>query len=139
MHLDISGWFIRKTPLEREQKPHEEAAIQFLSGPLAQKIIGLSKDTMTIGREEQNDIVVPDAHISRRHARIYKQHETWLIENLSQSSAISIDQQRLSQGTLQNNSKVSLGETISFVFLIQAPETQPSMDETILRPQAELV
>ncbi len=86
-----------------------------------------------------------EARISRQHARIYKQNDTWIIENLSQSSYITVNKQHLSQGRLEHNSEVFLGEFISFVFLL-LPEvsytTQPTElllpEQTLIKPTAEL-
>lgn len=107
--------------LEAEQKPLGEIAIRFLNGLLAEKIIYIQKLVTTIGRDRQNDIVVLDPTVSRHHACIRWLNGSWTIENLSQSSYVAINQQRTQQGILQHNSVVSLGENISFVFLVQQP------------------
>jgi ABC-type multidrug transport system ATPase subunit/pSer/pThr/pTyr-binding forkhead associated (FHA) protein len=105
-----------------------EVAIQFLNGPLAEKIISIQKPVTAIGRDRQNDIVVSDPGVSRSHACIRWLNGSWTIENLSQSSFVAINQQRTPKGILQHNSVVSLGENISFVFLVQrsVPVVQPS-------------
>jgi len=112
--------------LDAEQKPLGEIAIRFLSGPLAEKIIYIQKPVTTIGRDKQNDIIVFDQRVSRRHACIRQLNGSWIIENLSQSSYVAINQQRTPQGILQHNSVVSLGDNISFVFLVRQPVAQPA-------------
>ncbi len=94
-------------------------SIQFLSGPLTDKVIAISKAVTTIGRDGENDIVVLDPRVSRRHACIRLQGNGWTIENLSSNNFVAINQQRMQQGILQNSSMVSLGESTSFVFLLQ--------------------
>ena len=105
--------------MEIEQKSVGEVAIRFLSGPLVEKTIAIQKPVTIIGRDPQSDIVVFDPRVSRRHACIRMTNDSWSIENLSQSSYITINQQRMQQGILQNNNIVGLGEDTSFVFLIQ--------------------
>ncbi|HEX9134246.1 MAG TPA: FHA domain-containing protein, partial [Ktedonobacteraceae bacterium] len=110
--------------MEAEQKVVNEVAIRFLSGPLAEKTISIQKPATVIGRDRQNDIVVEDPRVSRRHACIRWEDDSWTIENLSQTSYVAINQQRAQQGILQHNSVVNLGENTSFIFLYQQPEAQ---------------
>lgn len=39
-------------------------------------------DSVVIGRSSQCDLTIADAFLSRRHARLFRQHERWLIEDL---------------------------------------------------------
>ena len=96
-----------------------ESKIRFLSGPLTEKTINIQKPEITIGRDTQNDICVLDPKVSRRHARIYRQGDSWTIENLSQNSYVAVNQQRIKQSVLQHNAIVKLGENTSFVFISQ--------------------
>ena len=117
--------------MNAKQQPLDDVAIRFLSGPLAGKSFPLQQQVTTIGRDQQNDIVVSDQRVSRHHARIHYLDGSWTIESLSQRSSLAIGQQRTKQGILQHNSTVNLGETIRFVFLVQPPTTReqpPSPD-----------
>ncbi len=113
--------------MEAEQKPVSAVAIRFLNGPLAEKIVHIRKPVTVIGRDGNNDIVLLDQRVSRRHACIRWRDGSWTVENLSQSSYVAINQQRSLQGILQHNSVVNLGEHISFVFLVQQAVVQPSI------------
>ncbi|HET8844670.1 MAG TPA: FHA domain-containing protein, partial [Ktedonobacteraceae bacterium] len=117
-------------------------AIQFLNGPLAEKIIPLEKRVVTIGRDRQNDIVVLDAKVSRSHARLSWLDGAWKVENLSQRSFISIDQQRAEQGVLRDKNVVNLGEAISFIFLLQPLSVQTefpaSLTELAMHPTIDM-
>lgn len=117
--------------MEIEQNPSERPALQFLSGPLAEKVIQVQKPVIAIGRDRQNDIVVLDQSVSRHHARIVWKQDSWIIENISQSSFIAIDQQRTQQGILQHNKVVRLGENISFIFLLPQPSLLIAQQPTV--------
>ncbi|WP_246039219.1 FHA domain-containing protein [Dictyobacter alpinus] len=106
------------------QKPPAEAAVRFLDGPLAEKVIFLDKPMITIGRDAQNDIVVSDPRVSRHHARIRWFGNAWIIENISQNNQITLDEQRIQQGQLYHNGVVKLNPTISFVFFLRQPDIQ---------------
>ncbi len=108
-----------------EQKPITGVAIRFLTGPLEAKTIPIKQTETVIGRDATCDIVVLDPKVSRRHAVIRWLGDEWSIENLSQTSFIAVDQQRVKQATLANNSVVDVGEGISFVFLIQQAAVEP--------------
>ncbi|HYX48370.1 MAG TPA: FHA domain-containing protein, partial [Ktedonobacteraceae bacterium] len=101
--------------MEIEQKSAGGVAIRFLSGPLVEKTISIQKPETIIGRDPQSDIIVFDPRVSRRHACISMVNGSWSIENLSQSSFITINQQQVQHGILQNNNVVGLGENTSFV------------------------
>ncbi|MDQ6661657.1 MAG: FHA domain-containing protein, partial [Chloroflexota bacterium] len=110
--------------MEIEQKQASEVAIRFLNGPLAERNISIEKPVITIGRDRQNDIVVLDPGVSRQHACIRWLDGSWTIENCSQNNYVAINQQRTRQGILQHNNVVSLGENVSFVFLVGQPVDQ---------------
>jgi ABC transport system ATP-binding/permease protein len=99
----------------------DASSIQFLSGPLAGKALHLHKPVMQIGRDNSNDIVIFDPKVSRFHARLIWSNGVWSIENLSQKSVVTVDQNRVQRSALQHNSKVILGDDTSFVFLINSP------------------
>lgn len=117
-------------------KPASAAAIRFLSGPLADKVISLQKSESFLGRNESNDIVIFDPKVSRQHARIYYQNGSWMIENLSQNSIIYLDQERVQNGILQHNSTVNLSENTSFVFQLQPSHETVIQSQTVIIPTA---
>jgi pSer/pThr/pTyr-binding forkhead associated (FHA) protein len=122
--------------------------IHFLTGPLAGKMIYLQKPVTTIGRDRQNDIVVPDPTVSRYHARIRWLDDGWVIENLSQHSSLSLENQRVQQGNLDHQNQVKLGANVHFTFLLSQAGAQarpssiplqeiPEQKTVSLPPQAQ--
>lgn len=123
------------------------ALIKFLSGPLEGQSFPLQKPTLTIGRETTNDIVVQnDPKVSRVHARLSSRGDTWSVENLSQSSFVSIDKKTVQRAEIAHQTIIYLGDTTSFVFLIPAqgsgaiekPAPLPAANQTLppVGPQA---
>ena len=110
-------------------------SIKFLRGPLEGQTFSISKPVTTIGRELTNDIVVKnDAKVSRLHARLLWKDGEWSIEKLSQSSFLTVNQQKVQQALISNNTIIGLGEDTSFVFLTSTA-VQTSPQATILRPR----
>ncbi|HEY0756968.1 MAG TPA: FHA domain-containing protein [Ktedonobacteraceae bacterium] len=123
--------------MEIEQRPLPDAAVRFLNGPMADQIIFLRKPVTTIGRDRQNDIVVLDPTVSRQHARIRWSGDDWIIENLSQHSSLTLENQRVQQGNLGHQYAVRLGTTVRLVFLLKQPGTELAAEKTqaISEPQ----
>ena len=121
--------------MEIEQKLAGGVAIRFLSGPLVEKTISILKPVTILGRDPQSDIVVFDPKVSRRHACIRMVNGSWSIENLSQSSYITVNQQQVQYSILQNNAVVGLGENTSFVFLVQQSINQTVPASNFTEPE----
>lgn len=107
--------------METEQQSTNEAIIRFLRGPLAERTITIQKPVITIGRDSKNDIVILDPGVSRDHACISWQNNSWMVKNLSQNNYVTINKQRTQEGILHHNSVVGLGKDISFIFIVPRP------------------
>ncbi|HLL79966.1 MAG TPA: FHA domain-containing protein [Ktedonobacteraceae bacterium] len=111
-------------------------SIRFVSGPMEGQVFSINKPVITIGREVTNDIIVRnDAKVSRLHARLQWKDGEWSIEKLSQSSFLRVNDQKVQQTLLSNNSIVGLGEDSSFVFLT-SPIKQPDLEATSIRERS---
>jgi ABC transport system ATP-binding/permease protein len=99
-----------------EQKSQVLASIKFLTGSLTNRTFSISKFITTLGRDSDNDIVIPDRRVSRLHARLVYDNEQWKIENLSESSYVTLDKQSIGQAVLNEDSIIGLGDTVSFLF-----------------------
>ncbi len=90
-------------------------SITFLSGSLQGKTYPISKTT-TIGRDPGNTIVLSEPSISRYQVQIVWAKGQWYISNVSQQSNMSINQQDVRQGPLNNDDMVNLGQVVCFRF-----------------------
>src|SRR5205823_13564956 len=118
-------------------QPPNPGSIRFLTGPLTGRSFQLSKPIITMGRDNSNDIFITDPKVSRFHARLLWNNGLWSIEKLSQTSNVSVNQQRVQQSVIYDNNIVGLGEDSSFIFLLPHIEVNTQVEETYpLKPQS---
>lgn len=92
-------------------------SIQFLTGPLAGRVIPITKPIVTLGREPSNDISIPDPQVSRQHARLINNGGWWSVEKLAPQNTVSVNARDIQQGPISNRDTIALGTGTTFLFL----------------------
>jgi hypothetical protein len=73
------------------------------------------KDEVSLGRGEDNDIVIPHASVSRVHARLLKRNGAYELTDLNSTNGSFVDDRQIrGSGVVSNGSQVRLGD-IRFV------------------------
>ncbi len=88
-------------------------------GPLNTRalLIGLGRrtvvdgDRFVIGRGRDNDFVVDDANISRRHAELRRTGDGWEVVDLGSTNGIKINGKRTDRANLRGGEELTLGVT----------------------------
>lgn len=57
----------------------------------ATTIVPLGKDAITIGRQQGNTIQLTEKNVSRRHARLFPESQTWVIEDLNSYNGVKVN------------------------------------------------
>lgn len=97
------------------------------SGLVLGREYALDAPVVTIGRRDENTIVIKDPTVSRRHAEIHREGESFSIVDKGSTSGITVNGQLVSgQHPLRDGDRIGIGS--SAVFLIQL---QPAEDQTI--------
>lgn len=81
----------------------------------------LDRDHMTIGRLSENDIALPYAHISRRHAQIQRINGEWWIRDLRSTNGLHASGARVREARLAPGEVVALSPQVSLRLLADAP------------------
>lgn len=76
------------------------------------RLYELVKARVTLGRAEQNDLVLNDLNASRFHAALEFTPQGYRISDLNSLNGILVDGQRCREALLQNGSKVRVGDTV---------------------------
>jgi hypothetical protein len=98
------------------------------SGPTPGKVFDLARAEMVIGRDASADITINDAEVSRKHARLFAQGGTYMIEDLGSTNGTFVNGQRLmGPHVLKNGELIMFGENVGLVFEASAVD----MDATI--------
>jgi pSer/pThr/pTyr-binding forkhead associated (FHA) protein len=106
------------------------------SGPTPGASFTLEGDQIDIGRDSTNEIVINDAEISRRHARLTFQGGKYVLEDLGSTNGTFVNGQRLAgPRVLKAGEVVSFGEQIVMVF----EATHFDAGATVVSPRASAV
>lgn len=97
-------------------------------GPAPGKTFELTKNEIHIGRDINNEIVINDAEISRRHCRFSLQGDTYLFEDLGSTNGSFINEQRLSAPhTLRAGENIRLGDNVILVYEIAGVDSDATV------------
>ena len=106
------------------------------SGPTPGASFTLEGDQLDIGRDSTNEIVINDAEISRRHARLTFQGGKYVLEDLGSTNGTFVNGQRLAgPRVLKSGEVVSFGEQIVMIF----EATHFDAGATVVSPRAAAV
>lgn len=98
-------------------------------GPALGTVFELEKDSLTLGRDIINDIVIEAAAVSRNHARLSRQGASFILEDLSSTNGTFVNGQRLTQPhLLHSGDTVRLGKSIELVYqALEASQAKPTV------------
>ena len=100
-----------------------------------------------IGRSSRADLVIPDRSLSRQHARLRLDNDTWLIEDLGSRNGTLVNRQKIVQPTaLRPGDVVGLGASVVTVRRIGDEEAGPAPqpagamgDLTMFKPVSQVL
>lgn len=84
-----------------------------VSGELRKgSVIPINRE-ITIGRKEDNSIVLPESYVSGHHARIYMRNNRYIIEDLNSTNGTILNGDRLEERTyLSAGDQVKIGTVV---------------------------
>ncbi len=73
------------------------------------------KHLIRIGRNKDNDIVIPDTTVSGNHAIINKQGKEFTIQDLGSTNGVIVNQKKVKKHVLKTGEKIKLGGIVLYV------------------------
>ncbi|HEX8367144.1 MAG TPA: GGDEF domain-containing protein [Pyrinomonadaceae bacterium] len=106
--------------MSASQRPKRDLrpALVFLSGDFLAVPIPLEREEVILGRALEADVRVNDKKVSRQHARITTvrgvedEEPSYILTDLDSRNGIFLNGERITQETLQNGDKITIGEHI---------------------------
>ena len=86
-------------------------SLVFVSGPHTGQAIALLPTTLTIGREHDNNVEIKDPDVARYHARILRERDTFVVEDLNSSTGTWVNGERKNRAVLSHGDVVRVGQT----------------------------
>jgi sigma-B regulation protein RsbU (phosphoserine phosphatase) len=93
--------------------------------------VEITKPEFTLGRQSDNDLVLFESRISRRHARIVKTAQGYLLEDVGSRHGTYVNGTLVASCLLKSGDQISLGvaETYALSFLMQEAELPGLLEE----------
>ncbi|MCI0611204.1 MAG: FHA domain-containing protein [Anaerolineae bacterium] len=92
----------------------------------------LTKSEIVIGRDESADLTISSPAVSRRHARMVREGNGYMVEDLGSSNGTFVNDQKLTgRRLLKSGDQIRLGQAIHLVY--EAPNEAMSQ-QTVARP-----
>lgn len=102
------GAAVRFKQLSVPRQPGEQARLKVLQGPDYGAVFVITGMKTTLGRGEENDIMVSDLKASRRHAEISLSAQGWQVRDQGSANGL------LHNGKATREGKLSTGDTLTF-------------------------
>ncbi len=89
------------------------------------KEIPFDKETLTVGRKPDNDIVIDNPAVSGHHCKIVRQADAYFIEDLNSTNGTYVNEKRVMKAGLHPNDVVGLAKH-ALVFVDDKPAPVPA-------------
>jgi len=98
--------------------------LQVLVGLNAGQVFTLDRDETVIGRDREADVYLDDVGISRRHARIVRDGERYVLEDLGSTNGILMNGRSVALVDLADGDRVQLGSKVVLRFALIAADEE---------------
>ncbi len=104
------------------------ATLLIRGGPNSGVTVRLSGHAVTVGRRSDNDVVIDETTVSRRHSLIMESADGFIVRDLNTTNGTFVNRNKIGQAEypLGHGDQISLGGSeVTLVFRFEGPRTSP--------------
>lgn len=106
-------------------------------GPSPGKVFALSTNEVVLGRDIDNEVVINDAEISRRHTRLLIQEGGYVVEDLGSTNGTFVNGQKITGShVLEPGQTIRLGENVTLSYEIAGFDADATIASGQRKPAA---
>ncbi|AIF48790.1 forkhead-associated protein [Dyella japonica A8] len=120
---ELSQWAAEAGPGTHGHASEREPVLQGMSTGLEGHRFSLRAGRQTIGRRDDNDIVVNEPSVSSAHAWIINQQGHYVVMNTLSTNGTFVNDQRVHEASIKHGDRVRFGQ-VEFVFLTREPRAR---------------
>lgn len=125
----------RVTPLEELRPPRtgQDCLVVIYSSDQRQfgKRYVLGDEPLTVGRGQENRLVLDNDSVSRRHCRIERRNSAWFLVDLDSTNGTYVNDDQVTELQLRRGDQVKIGDTI--VKFLSGSDLEAQYHETIYK------
>jgi pSer/pThr/pTyr-binding forkhead associated (FHA) protein len=88
-----------------------------------------TKENMTIGRAEENDVIIDNLAVSGYHARIDRAGDTYILTDLQSTNGTFVNDKKVVSHRLRHKDKITIGKHLLFFALSKAEQAKAKEGE----------
>jgi len=111
-------------------------SLHFVTGDGGICDFSISKDRITIGRSKENDVVLTDSSVSRRHAEIEKGQSGYFITDLGSYNQTKLNGEFIEKAPLKHGDEIELGMT-RLTYLSDHAAEKPLKNSLLLTTESD--
>jgi len=104
--------------------------LQWKSPDGREQVFMISSQEVLIGRTSVADIVVPDRHVSRQHAKVVAVPDGWQLVDLNSTYGTFVNNERVDRRILRHGDTIVLGRDVEFRYFTEPPAGPHDADTT---------
>jgi pSer/pThr/pTyr-binding forkhead associated (FHA) protein len=121
--IEVEGRELSSTP------PLPSITLTMRRGPKPGQQFAFTQDTIALGRRDDNDVVIDDPQISRRHASLSREEGTFVLRDLGSANGTFLNAVRITEPhALREGDAIGLGGDVVLLF------GMTGLDKTMVMP-----
>lgn len=91
------------------QQAESALRLRIVAGPGKGQEVSLDKDSLSVGRATDNDLVIGAADVSRHHARLERHRDHWQVIDLNSTNGTKVNGNRVHQQSIDVGDRIEFG------------------------------